>query len=286
MKQPMRKSNRSIKLFDLNKRVVVITGGAGFLGKKHAEAVAELGGIPVLFDIQTDQLKDYAETIKKKFSVDLEYFKVDITSSLQVETVTKKLLGKYKKIDVLINNAANNKTVKADKRNSMEQSRLENFSLEQWDKDLSVGLTGAFLCSQIIGREMAKLGRGVIINIASDLGLIAPDQRLYRHNDLPVHRQPVKPVSYSAVKHGLIGLTRYLATYWADQGIRVNALCPGGIEVLAPDQKFVQRLSQLIPMGRMASPDEYKGAIQFLCSDASAYMTGQCLVMDGGRTCW
>jgi NAD(P)-dependent dehydrogenase (short-subunit alcohol dehydrogenase family) len=132
---------------------------------------------------------------------------------------------------------------------------------------------------------MAANGGGVILNIASDLALIGPDQRLYRQVSTPEHLQPVKPVTYSIVKSGLIGLTRYLATYWAGRNIRVNSVCPGGVENNQPGD-FLQRLSALIPMGRMARVDEYQGAILFLCSDASSYMTGANLVIDGGRTCW
>jgi NAD(P)-dependent dehydrogenase (short-subunit alcohol dehydrogenase family) len=148
-----------------------------------------------------------------------------------------------------------------------------------------VGLTGSFLCSQVIGGEMARRGRGVIVNVASDLALIGPDQRLYRQPGLPDELQPVKPVTYSVVKSGLLGLTRYLATYWATSGVRVNAISPGGVYTDQPDD-FVQRLSNLIPLGRMARMDEYAGAILFLCSDASSYMTGANLIVDGGRTAW
>ena len=163
--------------------------------------------------------------------------------------------------------------------------RFENFSVEQWSQELAVGLTGALLGCQVFGVHMARQQSGVIINISSDLGLIAPDQRLYRKSGLPDSEQPVKPVTYSVIKHGLIGLTRYLATYWADRHVRVNALAPGGVRTDQPEE-FVQKLSSLIPLGRMASRDEYKGAIVFLASDASSYMTGATLVVDGGRSCW
>ena len=161
----------------------------------------------------------------------------------------------------------------------------ENFPLEIWNNDLAVSLTGAFLCSQIIGTEMAKAGKGVILNIASDLGVVAPDQRIYRRDNLPEDMQNVKPVTYSVVKFGIIGLTKYLATYWAENGVRVNSLSPGGVYSNQPEE-FVQKLTNLIPMKRMAGIDEYKGAIVFLCSDASSYMTGANLIIDGGRTCW
>ena len=167
----------------------------------------------------------------------------------------------------------------------MEFSRLEFFPVEQWDADLNVGLKGAFLCSQVIGSEMASRKQGVIVNVASDLAVIAPDQRLYRKPGLSEDKQPVKPVTYSVVKTGLIGLTRYLATYWADSGIRVNAISPGGVYNNQPED-FVARLTGLIPLGRMANANEYQAAILFLCSDASSYMTGTNLVVDGGRSCW
>jgi NAD(P)-dependent dehydrogenase (short-subunit alcohol dehydrogenase family) len=151
---------------------------------------------------------------------------------------------------------------------------------------VAVGLTGAFLCSQVFGTAMAKDSKGgVILNIASDLSVFSPDQRLYRKEDLPDDMQPVKPVTYSVIKAGLIGLTRYLATYWADKNVRCNALSPGGIFNGQGDE-FVQRLFSLIPLGRMAQRDEYRAAVQFLCSDASRYMNGQNIVMDGGRSVW
>jgi NAD(P)-dependent dehydrogenase (short-subunit alcohol dehydrogenase family) len=162
---------------------------------------------------------------------------------------------------------------------------LENFPLEAWNLDIGVGLTGAFLCSRVFGGAMASAGRGVILNIASDLALIGPDQRIYRKEGLVDDEQPVKPVTYSVVKAGLVGLTRYLATYWADRGLRCNALCPGGVEN-GQDADFVRRLTNLIPLGRMATREEYRGAVAFLCSDASSYMTGAIIPMEGGRTAW
>ena len=148
-----------------------------------------------------------------------------------------------------------------------------------------MGLSGAFLCSKHFGKEMAAVGRGVILNISSDLGLIAPSQILYSEQELPKNMQTVKPVTYSVIKHGIIGLTRYLSTYWSDRGVRCNCLAPGGI-FNEHESEFKDKLSKLIPMGRMADIDEYKATIIYMCSNASSYMHGAIISVDGGRTSW
>jgi len=270
-------------LFDLTGRVAVITGGNGLLGRQHAEAIAGAGGIPVLADIRANEVDQKSREWKEHFGEQAFAIQTDITDPKSVKDLLAAVLVKFDRIDILINNAANNP--KMENNSEVEFSRLEFFPLEQWEADLDVGLKGAFLCSQVIGSEMARRRHGVIVNVASDLAVIAPDQRLYRKADLPEHQQPVKPVTYSVVKTGLVGLTRYLATYWADSGIRVNAISPGGVYNNQPDD-FVTRLNQLIPLGRMANANEYQAAILFLCSDASSYMTGTNLVIDGGRSCW
>lgn len=197
--------------------------------------------------------------------------------------VKETLLSKFGHIDILINNAAIDPKVKA--KSADKLSRLENFSIDQWNLELSVGLTGAMLCSKIFGYEMAKKEQGVILNISSDLGIISPDQRIYKKEGLSENEQPVKPVTYSVIKHGLIGLTKYLATYWAEKGVRVNSISPGGINT-NQNPEFIQKVTNLIPLGRMAHENEYKAAIVFLVSDASSYMTGANLVIDGGRSVW
>ncbi len=271
--------------FDLTGRVAVITGGAGLLGVKHAEAIAEMGGIPVLLDLNGEKAEARAGEITTAYGVQALGLCCDITQPEAVSDALARTLAALRRVDILINNAANNPKVEEVGLSGAHWSRLENFPLDVWHRDLEVGLTGAFLCSQIIGREMARRGKGVILNVASDLAVIAPDQRIYRQPGLPEAQQPVKPVSYSVVKAGLVGLTRYLATYWADKGVRVNAISPGGV-YNNQDPAFVKRLTNLIPMARMADRDEYKAAIVFLVSDASSYMTGANLVVDGGRTCW
>lgn len=264
-------------LFDMRDRVVMITGGSGLLGRRHAAAIAGAGGVPVVTDLRVD-VAGPAGPEEAAWAV-----AADVTDPASIERALDDVLARYGRIDGLINNAANNP--KMESGSQVEFSRLESFTLEQWNADLAVGLTGAFLCSRIIGGEMARRGKGVIVNVASDLAVIAPDQRIYRRPGLPDDRQPVKPVTYPVVKTGLLGLTRYLATYWADAGVRVNAISPGGVRQDQPEE-FVERLSNLIPLGRMADVDEYQGAILYLCSDASSYMTGANLVVDGGRTCW
>lgn len=271
------------QLFDLTGRVAIVTGGAGLLGGYHAQAIAEAQGIPVLADVQGLRAEERAKDISRQYGIQTLGWHTDITRPEDVRRLLDVTLERFGRVDILINNAANNPTVSA--QEDAGWSRLEQFPLEQWQRDLAVGLTGAFLCCQIIGTEMARRKRGVIVNIASDLAVIAPDQRLYRQADLPEDQQPVKPVSYSVVKTALVGLTRYLATYWANDGVRVNAMSPGGVYHGQPEE-FVRQLSHLIPLGRMAEPDEYKAALLFLCSDASSYMTGTNLVIDGGRTCW
>ena len=275
------KSNRVARLFDLRDRVAIITGGAGLLGYHHGAILASAGAHVVLLDLPTANPQDRATQLKNEYGSESLGIAGDITNESSLENARELILEKFGRIDILINNAANNPKVED---GNTTWSRLENFPLDVWEADLRVGLTGAFLCSRLFGTEMAKRKSGVILNVASDLALIAPDQRLYRVEGLPEDQQPVKPVTYSVVKTALIGLTRYLATYWSSANIRVNAISPGGV-FNGQSEVFLSRLKQLIPMERMANRDEYQGAILFLCSDASSYMTGANLVIDGGRSC-
>jgi NAD(P)-dependent dehydrogenase (short-subunit alcohol dehydrogenase family) len=268
--------------FDLAGRVVLITGGAGMLGVEHAEALAEAGGVPVIADVRGSDAERVAAGLRQKYHVAASAVELDVASAVSCQAALARVLAAHGRLDGLVNNAALNPKVEGA---GLSATRFENYSLESWNRELAVGLTGAFLCAQVFGAHLAAHGGGVIVNIASDLGLIAPDQRIYRRPGLAPHEQPVKPVTYSVVKGGLVMLTKYLATYWADAGVRVNALVPGGVYA-GQSEDFVERLTSLIPMGRMARRDEYRAALVFLCSDASSYMTGSNLVIDGGRTCW
>lgn len=272
--------------FNLKGKTALITGAAGLMGAEHAAALLESGATVVLTDINQELLTKVSLRLNENFNPSQVITAVmDVTKIESIKSVAHHLQQKNLRIDILINNAAIDPKVQ-NQSSLLESSRLETFDLGQWDLQIAVGLTGAFLCSQVFGSAMALDNKGgVILNIASDLSVFSPDQRLYKKPNLKDDLQPVKPVTYSVIKTGLIGLTRYLATYWADKGVRSNALSPGGI-YNGQSEDFVQRLSSLIPMGRMAHTDEYKAAIQFLCSDASAYMNGQNIVMDGGRSAW
>ena len=267
-------------MFDLSNRTALITGGCGFLGVKHAEAILEFGGEVILTDIisQNDGIK-VVNKLKDKYNTDkVTYEWMNVTREYSIE----RTVSKYNKIDILINNAAIDPKVE----DGMEwKNKFEHLELDSWNKTIEVILNGTFLCSQIIVKKMLSTGLeseycregGVILNIASDLSIISPDQRIYDGG--------VKPASYGVAKAGVVNLTKYLATYLAKKNIRVNSLSPAGVYNNQPDE-FVSKFSKLIPMDRMAKPDEYKGAVVFMCSDASSFMTGHNLVIDGGRTVW
>ena len=277
-------TNKLESLFNIKGKVIVITGAAGLLGKRHAEAVAAYGGNPILLDLSVDEVERYSVELNNRFGVNAIGMAVDITSEQQIKDNVHEIISRYGKIDGLVNNAANNP--KIEQEGDKNFSRLENFPLEIWNEDIAVGLTAAFLCSKHYGSRIAENSTGgSIINISSDLGLIAPDQRLYHKRGLSESQQPVKPVTYSVVKTGVIGLTRYLASYWAEKKVRCNAICPGGIENGQP-KSFLKEVSSRIPMKRLAEVDEYQGTLVWMLSDASSYLNGAIISVDGGRTAW
>lgn len=249
---------------DLKKKVVVITGGSGFFGSQLVEAYLKNDTKVINIDIKNGKIKHK----------NLFFYKCNIASEKNLKYCSNKIKKKFKIIDILINNAAiDHPPVKKKSGNN-----FENLNLGLLQKEISVGLVGAILCSKIFGTTMSKQKTGgVIVNISSDLGIIAPDQRLYSNTKF------VKPVSYSVIKHGIIGLTKYTAAYWAKKNIRCNAFAPGGIDN-KQNQTFKRRIKKLIPLARMALKNEYNNTVLFLSSNNSSYITGATIIADGGRS--
>ena len=274
-------------MFDLTGRTVLITGGCGQLGQQHAEAILEFGGEVILADIVSEEEQEKVVThLKQKYDdpiwkPEISSVYMDVTDKVSIQ----KAVDKYVKIDVLINNAGIDPKVE---EGLDWKNKFEHLELDSWNKMLEVTLTGTFLCSQVVVNKMLSTGLeseycrngGIILNIASDLAIISPDQRIYKDEN------KVKPVSYGVAKAGVVNLTKYMATYFARKNIRVNSLSPGGVKNEKVSEDFSYEISKLIPMNRMARPDEYKGAIVFMCSDASSFMNGHNLIIDGGRTVW
>lgn len=269
-------------LFDLNGRVALITGASGLLGPKHAEALLDYGCKVILTDIDEKTLKEKYNELSLKYGQEKVYFEImDVTDKLSVDTV----IEKYEKIDILINNAAKDPKVTKGEGNLTPETRFEVMTKEYFTDGIDAIINGTFITTQSVCNKMIKTGGGVVLNISSDLGVIAPDQRIYKDESKEENEQNVKPITYSAAKWAVIGMTKYLAVYFAKNNIRVNCLSPTGVYNNHPEE-FVEKLSNIIPMGRMANIDEYKGAIVFMCSDASTYMTGSNLIIDGGKTIW
>ena len=282
----MKNSNKDNlkKIFSLKDKVIVITGACGLLGRMHVEAVASQGGIPIIIDLNQEKLDNLYQHIYEEYSIECFKELVDITNEKQVSKSAERIIKKFTKIDGLVNNAAINPSIDGDDKINFK--RIEDFNMESWDKELSVGISGSFICIKHYGSKIALNNNGgSIVNISSDLGIIAPDQRIYAQEGLAPESQPVKPITYSVIKSAMLGLSRYVSTYWANKNVRCNCLLPGGVQT-NQDDVFVSKLVNLIPLGRMATKNEYQGALIFLLSDASSYMTGSNLIVDGGRTAW
>ena len=271
-------------MFSLSGKVIVVTGASGLLGREHVDAISAFGGIPILIDLNQEVLDSQVEELNNKYNLNSSGFAVDITNEAQVKNISSVILKNYGKIDCLVNNAANNPKVEG--KADINFSRLEYFPVDVWQSDLDVSLKGSFLCIKYFGLLISKnVNGGAIVNISSDLGLIAPDQRLYRIDGVAEEKQPVKPVTYSVVKTGLIGLTRYVATYWAEKNVRCNVICPGGIDN-GQNAVFLNEVVKRIPLNRLAKKSEYRGVLVFLLSDAASYLNGSVIAADGGRTAW
>jgi len=269
---------RLTELFSLKEKVAVVTGALGLIGKHHCHALADAGANVVVCDLNESECAKFASTLSA-LSLGIS---VDITNKKSVKDLKSKVISNYGKIDILVNNAALNDKFE-DPLAALEESKFENYPVEMFRKSLDVNVTGMFLCSQVIGTEMANRGHGSIINVASTYGIVAPDQSIYKNEK--GEQTFYKSAAYPVTKGAVISFTRFLAAYWGNKGVRVNTLSPGGVRD-NQEEFFVKNYSAKTPLGRMARPTDYKGALIFLASDASSYMTGANLVVDGGWTAW
>jgi NAD(P)-dependent dehydrogenase (short-subunit alcohol dehydrogenase family) len=267
-----------MEIFSLKNKTAIVTGALGLIGKEHCRALSEAGANVIVADVNESKCSEFAKTL----STESLGVCLDVTNPDSIKNLRDKVLAKFSHIDILVNNAAINDMFESPKAAS-EQSKFENYPLDLWQKSVDVNLTGVFLCSQILGTVMAKQKSGSIINIASTYGITAPDQDLYIKKDGT--QSFYKPPAYSATKGAVIMFTKYLASYWGGVGVRANTLTPGGVEN-SQDEFFIQKYSAKTMLGRMAQPIDYKGALIFLASDASRYMTGANLIVDGGWTAW
>ena len=267
------------KLFDLTGRNIIVTGSSGILGSQYADTLSQAGANVILVDIN-DKNNNLEKTLRKKYKTNAKFYCADISIEKNVLSLKKNILTDFKKIDGLINNAAYT-NIDAIKNSDNISAPFEKFSFQLWKKMLDVNLSGVFNCCKVFGSQMVKQRKGTIVNIASIYGIVGNDQRIYGNSKIN------SPVSYAAAKGGIIALTRYLAAYWYGKNIRVNTLTPGGvIDESYQSKEFIKKYSEKTILGRMARSDEYNGALLFLMSDASSYMTGANLVIDGGWTAW
>jgi len=268
------------KQFDLTGKVSVVTGGCGILGKRFCAGLAEFGSNIAVIDIDEQEANNYAREIAAKYNVKSVGVGCDVSDQKSVKSMTVKVEKELGEIDILHNNAA----TKGDSLDNFFTS-LDEYSIETWREVMAVNLDGMFLVAQAIGSLMAKRGSGSIIQTSSIYGAtMGPDQGIYKGSDylgISINTPPV----YSASKAGVVGLTLYLSTYWADCGVRVNTLTPGGVES-GQNKEFNDKFSSRVPMKRMANKDEMVGALVFLASDASSYVTGQNIMVDGGLSAW
>jgi NAD(P)-dependent dehydrogenase (short-subunit alcohol dehydrogenase family) len=268
--------------FSLHDKVAVVTGATGLLGAHHCRALATAGAHIVVADLDAAHSAARAAILSRDFGVDAVGCALDVTSPESVTALRDMVREHWGGLDVLVNNAAVNEKVETP-GDGGEGLRFESYPLALWQRSLAVNVTGTYLCCQILGADMARRKRGSVVNVASTYALVAPDQRLYQRPD--GSQEFFKSAAYPTTKGAILSLTRFLAAYWGEAGVRVNALTPGGVEN-GQDAHFVARYSERTPLRRMAKPGDYEGAVVFLASEASAYMTGANLVVDGGWTAW
>jgi NAD(P)-dependent dehydrogenase (short-subunit alcohol dehydrogenase family) len=273
-------------LFRLDGRVALVTGGAGLLGRRYCEALLEAGARVVIGDIDGAAAEVLAAELDPTNALGVQ---LDVTDEGSTQNTVQQAVKRFGRLDILVNNAALTVRGGSERLSPADYfAPVEDYKKNVWDQAIAVNLTGMLLCAQAAGRQLLEQNPsgGVIVNIASTYGVVAPDQRLYEGVKSPYAEATFNtPVSYAVTKTAVLGLTRYLATYWGRKNIRVNALTPHGV-FDNHDDAFVQNFVYRSPLGRMARNDEYRGALLFLVSDASSYMTGANLIVDGGWTIW
>jgi len=264
------------ELFSLKGKTAIVTGALGLIGQKHCEALANAGANVVVADINNAAAKKFATKLGEQHLG----LGVDVTNKASLISALDQIIAKYSTINILVNNAAINDMFE-NPAMAKDLSAFENYPLDAFQKSLDVNVTGVFLCSQVFGTHMAEQGEGSIINVASTYGMVGPDQNIYRNEC--GEQTFYKSAAYPVTKGAVINFTRFLAAYWGNKGVRVNTLSPGGVEN-GQNEFFIQNYSAKTLLGRMANATDYQGALVFLASDASAYMTGANLVVDGGWT--
>lgn len=267
------------QLFSLSGKNALVTGAAGILGRRFCEGLAEYGANIAMVDIKSDQLEELAKRLGSRYGVKAIGIPCDVSDPVQVAEMAERAADELGVIHVLHNNAAS----KADDLEAFF-APFEDYSIDEWRRISSVNIDGMFLVAQAVGKKMAHQEGGSIIQTSSIYGVVAPDQRIYEGSSY-LGRQINTPAVYAVTKSAVVGLTRYLAAYWAPSNIRVNCITPGGVES-GQNEIFIKKYSQRVPLGRMARSDEMVGALLYLASDASSYVTGQNLIIDGGLTIW
>lgn len=263
-------------LFSLQGKTAIVTGALGLIGQKHCEALAIAGANVVVADVDEQKSQAFALQLGERHMG----IGIDVTDKASVKKALKVVVNKYGSVDILVNNAAINDMFE-NPALAKDLSAFENYPLDVFQRSLDVNITGVFLCSQVFGSAMAEQGSGSIINIASTYGIVGPDQTIYRNEC--GEQTFYKSAAYPVTKGAVINFTRFLAAYWGDKGVRVNTLSPGGVEN-GQNEFFIHNYSAKTLLGRMAKANDYQGALIFLASEASAYMTGANLIVDGGWT--
>ena len=274
-------NNYNNTIFSLENKVALVVGGLGQIGFNSVKILLEAGAIVEVIDVVDETESSVARILKEKYDLNrLIFSKVDITDEENVISKIKDTVTNFRKIDILINHAHYKGHSEELKPHSKFFAPLEDYPFEVWKKTVDVNLNGLFLMTKAVGSQMIKQKKGVIVNTSSTYGIVSPNKNIYGSSGIN------SPISYATTKAAILNFSRYLATHWSEHNIRVNSISPGGVQNDAQSEEFTESYSKLTPLKRLALPNEYQGAVLFLSSDASSYMTGSNLIIDGGWTAW